>query len=216
MLCHRSLTCLSVAEIRCTINQMHPRVKLRVREFATAGLFPLCLRLMWGLCVRRPVGQRGRFKSGSGGGGTKTVQHFVRGSVRPGVCACMCVMIQLMWEHVRMCKYVTLLFLSVNSWRCVFYFFAFVYGVLALHDVSSFVLFFIFFIAATVSITGFVSGVTHCFHCTYCLLFLLWDLFPALFCLYLSHHVKLLASLRIFIPLGASGFFSHSGSWHGR
>lgn len=33
------------------------------------------------------------------------------------------------------------LFLSVNSWRCVFYFFAFVGGILALRDVSGFSLF---------------------------------------------------------------------------
>lgn len=37
-----------------------------------------------------------------------------------------------------MCKYVTLLFSPVNSWRCAFYFFAFAGGVLALYDVSSF------------------------------------------------------------------------------
>lgn len=40
-----------------------------------------------------------------------------------------------------MCNHVTLLFSSVYSWRCVFYLFAFVYGVLALYDVSSIGLF---------------------------------------------------------------------------
>lgn len=53
-----------------------------------------------------------------------------------------------------MCKYVILLFLSVNSWRCVFYVFAFVYGILALYDVSGVI------ITVTVSITGFVSCVS--------------------------------------------------------
>lgn len=35
-------------------------------------------------------------------------------------------------------KWVTLLFLCANSWRCMFYLFAFIYGIVALYDVSSF------------------------------------------------------------------------------
>lgn len=76
----------------------------------TTWLFPLCLRLMWCLCVRRPVGQKGEFKSGSGGGGTRSVRGFARGSVRPGVCVCVCVYDYTpTWEHKKC--------VCVNMWH---------------------------------------------------------------------------------------------------
>lgn len=110
---------------------------------------------MWGLCVRRPVGQKGEFKSGSEGEGTRSVQGFGRDSVRPGEHVCVCVSTR--WcAQVLMCSCVTSLFLSVNSWRCVFYFFAFVCGVLALYDVSVFALLFYY---------------RNHFYCRICLLF---------------------------------------------
>lgn len=61
----------------------------RVRHLSS-----LCLRLMWGLCVRKPAGRREKCKCGSGGGGTRTVQDSARGSLRPGATAVQ----SLMWE----------------------------------------------------------------------------------------------------------------------
>lgn len=134
-----------VADLSRTVKFSEYNFRVCILRWEITALFPVCLRLMWSLCVRRPAGQKRESKSGSGGGGTRSVQGFASGSAKPGVydrCVLVCT---LMWEQVcrmySMCNHVTLLFSSVYSWRCVFYLFAFVYGVLALYDVSSIGLF---------------------------------------------------------------------------
>lgn len=85
-----------------------------------------------------------------------------RNQDRPGLrkrfceARCVCLVVYTVSvQHIR--QGVSWLLFSVNSWRCVFYFFVFVYGVLALYDVSSFALF-LNFIIDHVSITALVCN----------------------------------------------------------
>lgn len=99
-----------------------------------------------------------------------------------------------------MCIHVTLLFSSVYSWRCVFYLFAFVYGVLALYDVSSIVLvpFFWFMVCPSCQSGGF-SGPPLL---SICLVSPLW--------FHCVQHVKLRVSPSISCLLVIQGFHTFS------
>lgn len=124
-----------------------------------------------------------------------------------------------------MCEIVTLMLSSVNSWRCVFYFFAFVCGLLALSDVSCFWPFPMF-------------HHSNCRRLRVCLLcqrfrpsdflfaLMLLDISCFLLSLPLSrslcsHHVDFSCVQLVKLVLlsmscvCASGFFSHSDSWLG-
>lgn len=114
--------------------------------------------------------------------------------------------------------------LSVNSWRCAFYFFAFVYGVLALYDVSSLGLF--PSIIVFVSMTGFVSCVSQFWINQFFALQLFFGLSlcfsPSVSRCSCTTLISLCAACESawlspwLMSLCASGIFSHSQSWHGR